>query len=134
MKRNVRPAAGGGSPQQLKEEVQQIATDSETKADGITRVPDTRSQKSQVRTRGGDFRPAALVQLGNGTMARDEEEAELALPVAATVERGHESAQEMGRTSVDQSNAKHADIHNGTRHGALARLPNTRHMWEDTER
>ena len=69
-----------------KEEVQKIATDSEILADGISRVPDTRSQKAQVRTRGGDFRPAALVQLGNGTMARDEEEAEIALPVAATVE------------------------------------------------
>ena len=116
------------------EEVQKIATDSEIVADGITRVPDTRFQKSSgknERRRLPSSSIGAAWQWNNG----EERRRSRASATSGThSRRGHESAQEMGRTSVDQTNAKHTDIHNGTRHGALARLFNTRHMWEDTER
>ena len=60
-----------------KEEVQKIATDSRDKLIELRVFQIQGSQKAQVRTRGGDFRPAALVQLGNGTMATNEERAEI---------------------------------------------------------
>ena len=92
------------------------------------------ADKAQVQRRGGDLRPATRVQFGDGTVARQEEEADIALPAATTVEVKMNVLKRRAGPAWTNATQNLQNFMMETSKPTLERLQNTHHMEKTREK